>query len=42
MIILKEDVKNRIEWIDTAKGLGLIFVILGHLHTPYAEQQGTI
>lgn len=35
MIILKEDVKNRIEWIDTAKGLGLIFVILGHLHTPY-------
>lgn len=32
---MKEDVKNRIEWIDTAKGLGLIFVILGHLHTPY-------
>lgn len=28
--------QNRIEWIDTAKGLGLILVILGHLHIPYA------
>lgn len=29
-------VKNkRIEWVDTAKGIGLLLVILGHLHTPY-------
>ncbi len=27
--------KNRIEWIDTAKGIGLLCVILGHLHIPY-------
>lgn len=27
--------KNRIEWIDTAKGIGLLFVILGHLSIPY-------
>lgn len=27
--------KNRIEWIDMAKGWGMIFVILGHLHFPY-------
>lgn len=27
--------KNRIEWIDTAKGIGLLFVILGHLSVPY-------
>ena len=26
---------KRIEWIDTAKGLGLICVILGHLNVPY-------
>lgn len=27
--------KRRIEWIDTAKGIGLICVILGHLNVPY-------
>ncbi len=27
--------KKRIEWIDTAKGIGLICVILGHLGVPY-------
>ena len=26
---------NRIQWIDAAKGLGLLFVIIGHLKTPY-------
>lgn len=26
---------NRIEWIDTAKGIGLLLVMLGHLHVPY-------
>lgn len=26
---------NRIKWIDTAKGLGLLCVILGHLGVPY-------
>lgn len=26
---------NRIEWIDTAKGMGLILVVLGHLHIPF-------
>lgn len=26
---------NRIEWIDTAKGIGLLLVIFGHLHVPY-------
>lgn len=26
---------KRIEWIDTAKGIGLILVILGHLHIPF-------
>lgn len=26
---------NRIKWIDTAKGIGLLCVILGHLHLPY-------
>lgn len=26
---------NRIEWIDTAKGLGLLLVFIGHLKTPY-------
>lgn len=32
------DLKNgsgRIEWIDTAKGIGLLLVILGHLKVPY-------
>lgn len=28
-------VKERIEWIDVAKGVGLLCVILGHLKTPY-------
>ena len=26
---------KRIEWIDTAKGIGLICVILGHMRVPY-------
>ena len=26
---------KRIEWIDTAKGLGLLLVFIGHLHPPY-------
>lgn len=26
---------KRIEWIDTAKGIGLLLVMLGHLHVPY-------
>ena len=26
---------KRIEWIDTAKGLGLLLVIIGHLKTPF-------
>ena len=27
--------ENRIEWIDTAKGLGLVLVMLAHLKVPY-------
>ena len=27
--------KERIDWIDSAKGIGLLFVIFGHLHIPY-------
>lgn len=27
--------QKRIEWIDTAKGIGLLLVMLGHLHVPY-------
>lgn len=27
--------KIRIEWVDTAKGLGLLFVFIGHLKTPF-------
>lgn len=26
---------QRIEWVDTARGLGLMFVFVGHLHTPF-------
>ena len=26
--------KNRVEWIDMAKGLGIIFVLLGHARFP--------
>lgn len=26
---------KRIEWIDTAKGIGLLLVMFGHLHVPY-------
>ena len=26
---------KRIEWIDTAKGIGLLLVMLGQLHVPY-------
>lgn len=29
------NINNRIDWIDTAKGIGLLLVIFGHLHTPY-------
>jgi fucose 4-O-acetylase-like acetyltransferase len=29
------NIKNRIEWVDTAKGIGLLLVIIGHLHLPY-------
>ena len=25
-----QDIKNRIEWIDIAKGIGIILVIMGH------------
>ena len=32
--MVKESPK-RIEWIDTAKGLGLMLVFIGHLHPPY-------
>ena len=28
---------NRIEWIDTARGLGLMAVFIGHLKVPYAS-----
>lgn len=28
---------NRIEWVDTAKGIGLLLVMLGHLPTPYLD-----
>lgn len=27
--------KERIQWIDTAKGIGLLCVIIGHLHIPF-------
>ena len=27
--------KKRIDWVDVVKGLGLIFVVLGHLKIPY-------
>ena len=27
--------ENRIEWIDVSRGIGIIFVILGHLRFPY-------
>lgn len=26
---------NRVEWVDTAKGLGLLLVFIGHLKTPF-------
>lgn len=26
---------NRLEWVDTAKGLGLLLVFIGHLKTPF-------
>ena len=28
-------VEKRVEWIDMAKGIGLLFVFLGHLKTPF-------
>ena len=27
-------IEERINWVDTAKGIGLLFVIMGHLHIP--------
>ena len=30
-----EKMMNRIEWIDTAKGIGLLLVIFEHLSIPY-------
>jgi fucose 4-O-acetylase-like acetyltransferase len=30
-------IDNRIEWIDTARGLGLMAVFIGHLKVPYAS-----
>lgn len=30
-----QDKSKRIEWIDTAKGMGLLLVIAGHLNVPY-------
>lgn len=35
MALINEQNGKRIEWIDTAKGIGLILVILGHLKTDY-------
>lgn len=32
---MSNQLSNRIQWIDTAKGLGLLCVILGHLKIPY-------
>lgn len=28
---------NRVEWVDIAKGIGMILVIIGHLNVPYAD-----
>lgn len=28
---------NRIEWVDIAKGIGMILVIIGHLSVPYTD-----
>ena len=35
MALINDQNGKRIEWIDTAKGIGLILVILGHLKTGY-------
>lgn len=32
--MIEKQAQKRIEWIDTAKGIGLLLVILGHLHVP--------
>jgi acyltransferase len=34
-------VKNRIEWVDTAKGLGIVLVVLGHA-LPGSEMPATV
>lgn len=34
---MTKQLSNRIGWIDAAKGIGLICVILGHLNIPYLE-----
>ena len=33
--MIKEQAKKRVKWVDAAKGLGLIFVVLGHLQIKY-------
>lgn len=35
MGLINEQNSKRVEWIDTAKGIGLILVILGHLKIDY-------
>lgn len=27
------EIKNRIEWLDIAKGIGIVLVVLGHIYT---------
>lgn len=29
--------KKRIEWIDIAKGIGMVLVMLGHMQIPYSS-----
>lgn len=33
--------RNRIEWVDIAKGIGIILVVLGHVFAAYARQNPT-
>ena len=35
MEMMNKNLTNRIQWVDTAKGIGLLCVILGHLNVPY-------
>ena len=34
---MTKQLTNRIGWIDAAKGIGLLCVILGHLHIPLVD-----